>query len=90
MALVAPVKADRITGEQAAHQFGHAGRAGAKQEMGMVAHQRPGIARGPGGRHKLFQPVDKIVLVGGFSKDFAFFNAPDDHMVQYARCIDSG
>ncbi len=64
VAFVSAVKTDRITGQKSSHQRGDPHRAGAKQKVGMIGHQNPGVTEGLCFRHKSGQTADKIFLIG--------------------------
>ena len=84
---MAAVKRHHIPGQQAPHQGGDPRRAGSKQEMSVIGHQRPGIASGLGLRNQNGQPVHKILLIHRIPKYFLALDSPDDHMMQYTRRV---
>ncbi len=57
---VTPVKAKHVSGKQSTHQTCDTRRTGAKQKVGMVAHQNPCITCGLCLRDKDRKTFDKI------------------------------
>jgi hypothetical protein len=63
MALISPVEAHHITGEQSSHQIGDALGTGSKEEVYMIGKQRPRKTRRPSGWNKLLKPRKQVLAV---------------------------
>ncbi len=87
VAFVSVVKTDRITGQQSSHQRGDPPGAGAKQKVGMIGHQNPGVTKGLCFRHKSGQTADKIFLIGCIGKYLFAFNPTDNDVMQHTGSI---
>ena len=84
---VAAVEGYGISGQKAAHEYGQPFVAAAKQDMGMIVHQCPGvkaISRGLGLITQAGQEIFPILIV---VNDIPAFDAPQHNVVQCSRGI---
>jgi hypothetical protein len=65
------------------------GTSGSQQQMEVVGHQSPYIARGLGFTQDRLQPLEKIVAVGVLPKYLAALDTTADDKVQGTRGIDA-
>jgi len=84
------VERQRITGQQAAHEYGQRNLCRPEEEMHMVVQQTPGKAWSGGFYQQGLQPLAKIVTVIIVQKDIRAFNPANDDMLQKSGKIDSG
>ena len=83
------VEAHRITGQQPAHDRCDRLTAGAQQEVGVVAHQRPRVTGGLRLREMARQPFEKILAVFIIFKNRCTVYPSNDDVMQGPRGIDA-
>jgi len=76
------IEIDGIAGQKPPHQRGNGNNAGAKQEMGMIGHLRPGKTGGLCSGQKPTQATQKVFPINIVSKYLPSFNAPNHNVVQ--------
>jgi hypothetical protein len=87
LAPMAPVEAQRVAGQKTAHDRRDRRTSGTQQQVGVVAHQRPGIAGCLAPQQQIGQALQKILPIAVIQKNIGSLDAPDDQMVQGAGRI---
>jgi hypothetical protein len=90
MSVVAPVKANGISGQKPSHHCGDRRGTGFKQNMNMVWHQSPGKTWRTGLGQNNSQPFQKIVPVIVIVKYLSALYAPDNNVMQGAGRVYAG
>ena len=78
------VEVNGVAGKKPSHE-GCKASSGAKQEVKMVGHQRPGKAFGVGFQQKFRKALEKAQAVIVIAEDVATVHATDDNVLQKVR-----
>jgi hypothetical protein len=85
---VAQIVANGVSGQQPSHKLGQAHGPAAKEQMRVVAHQRPSINRGTGFLRQSAKPPDKVLAINVVVDNPPLLAATDHHMMQRPRTIE--
>ena len=89
-AMIFPIVPDRVTGQQATHEFGYSRGTTQYQEVNMGVHQCPGKDSGFRVFGDLRKAREEVLAVLIRPKDGLPFGSPDHYVVKGSRGIQSG
>jgi hypothetical protein len=89
-AVVTSVEADRIAGEESAHQGGKRRGSGASEEVEVVRDKAPGIEGGLCFDHQVGEPGEEIEAIGVGAKDLPALDATSDDVMEGVGCVEAG
>ena len=87
---VSMIELDGISGEQSSHDMRQRCGTTAKQQVGVVGYEGPGIAGGRGFREDLSETHKEIITVLIIPENLFTLNPPDHDMMEGSGRIDSG
>jgi hypothetical protein len=88
MAGMSEVVSYGIAGEEPSHEMRQPALPAAKEDMRMIAHQRPGINRCAGIRGQDAKSPDEIRSIRVIMNDRTLFNASNHHMMKSSWAIE--
>jgi hypothetical protein len=89
MPSVCSIEMDRIAGKQPGHDSGKRRDTCAQEQVGVIRQQRKGVAGGLCLRKDHATAIEKILPVIIIREYPPAFNATDNDVVEYTRCIES-
>ena len=88
MPVVSSIVGHGVAGQKSSHDSGNGNVTGSYEEMDVVLHKAPGIARGFGFDQNIAQAIQKMVPIEIVLEDSFSLNSSDDEVVDSTRIID--